>query len=460
MQRLSIVLLILITGVLDSYAQTVTGQFTSLKTTPVTLEGFKGFDTFVIATATTDNLGNFTLKYPTTYNGMGFVRATDTAPTYLVLNGENITIKNTAPEIEGQTTEILAGDHNKMYQVYNTEQPVREQVLGAWVFLEQSYQKVPVLKRQTVPLTDINKEINRLQQEEQLFLDKLPDNSYLKWFLPIRKLVANAQVVAQYRTAQIPQTRDAFKAIDYSSPRLYNSGLLNETLEQHVWFIENTSGELDQVFTDLNSAIDGIIKQLSGDDVKFNAISEKLFNILEKRSLYTSAEYLAKKLLTDDSCGCLNNDLKKQFEKYGKMAEGATAADIVFTANTYYPEGVTAKKLSEVQAAYKLVVFAASWCPHCVESMPELVAYYPTLKQKNVEVIFVSLDTNPADFAKFAAHLPFLSTTDYKKWDGTAATDYQVYGTPSYFMLDANQKILKKLASVEHLKSWVDSKIN
>lgn len=460
MLRLPIALITFLTFAANSLAQTVTGQFTTLKTVQITLEGFKGFETFVIATTTTDNLGNFTLKYPTSYNGMGFVRATDTAPIYLVLNGENIKLKSTTADLDPTTVEIQEGAQNKNYKIYNIEQPAREQVLSAWDFLEQTYKQVPPLKGQAAPLASITQEINRLQTEEQQFLNKLPENSFIKWFLPVRKLVANAQVVAQYRSAQIPQTRDAFRAIDYSDQRLYKSGLLNETLEQHVWFIENTSGELEKVFADLNVSIDGIVKQLSGDDEKFNVITEKLFNLLEKRSLYTSAEYLAKKLLTDDSCGCLKEDLKKQFEKYGKMAEGATAPDIVFTANTYYPEGVTAKKLSEIKANYKLVVFAASWCPHCVESMPELVAYYPTLKEKNVEVVFISLDNSPADFANFAAPLPFLSTTDYKKWDGTAVADYQVYSTPSYFLLDGNQKILKRLMSVDHLKSWVTNRIN
>jgi peroxiredoxin len=102
------------------------------------------------------------------------------------------------------------------------------------------------------------------------------------------------------------------------------------------------------------------------------------------------------------------------------------------------------------------VVFAAGWCSHCTEELPKIAAYYPTLKEKNVEVILVSLDENASDFAKFAAPFPFISTTDYKKWEGQAALDYQVYATPSYFLLDKDLKIVKRLNSVEHLKAMVD----
>jgi hypothetical protein len=69
----------------------------------------------------------------------------------------------------------------------------------------------------------------------------------------------------------------------------------------------------------------------------------------------------------------------------------------------------------------------------------------------------VSLDDNPKDFAKFAAPLPFISTTDYQRWDGKAVEDYQVYATPSYFILDKDLKILIRPKSVEHIQSWINA---
>jgi hypothetical protein len=68
----------------------------------------------------------------------------------------------------------------------------------------------------------------------------------------------------------------------------------------------------------------------------------------------------------------------------------------------------------------------------------------------------VSLDENASDFAKFAAPFSFISTTDYKKWEGQAALDYQVYTTPSYFILDKDLKIVQRLNSAEHIKALVD----
>jgi thiol-disulfide isomerase/thioredoxin len=112
--------------------------------------------------------------------------------------------------------------------------------------------------------------------------------------------------------------------------------------------------------------------------------------------------------------------------------------------------------MRELNADYYLVIFAAGWCGHCQEEMPKLKEFYPTLKGKKIEVVLVSLDEHQVSFSQFTKSLPFISTTDLQKWNGKAATDYQVYGTPSYFMLNKDLQILQKIKDVNHLKTWVD----
>jgi thiol-disulfide isomerase/thioredoxin len=261
------------------------------------------------------------------------------------------------------------------------------------------------------------------------------------------------------RVKAMSTTLAALHNINYTDTRLYKNGLLKEAVENHICFIRNSSGRLDAVFKDINTSIDLIMDQLKDDTEKFNLIAAKMFEVLEQKSLFTAVEYLTKKLLEDQNCSCLNQDFERKMQKYAKMAEGSTATDIHFGAATYYPRGITAKKLSEVNSDYRLVIFAADWCLHCLEEVPKIGAYYPMLKEKNVEVILVSLDENASDFAKFAAPFPFITTTDYKKWGGQAATNYQVYATPSYFLLDKDLKIVKRLNSMQHLKVVLDNSI-
>ena len=43
--------------------------------------------------------------------------------------------------------------------------------------------------------------------------------------------------------------------------------------------------------------------------------------------------------------------------------------------------------------------------------------------------------------------------TDLKKWNGKAAKDYFVYGTPTFILLDSQKKIIKKGSSFDMLSA-------
>jgi peroxiredoxin len=455
---INFVVVVFLLVISNSSAQTITGNLTQLAKQEIKLEGFNGLETYSIAKTTLDDKGSFSLSYTKADKGMAYLISADNKPLFVILSEEDIALQGEALSFM-ETVKITKGAENIAFETYATNHPKREQALSAWDYLEKLYTVDSLFSEEQITKQTITNEIERINAQDKAFVSALPADSYVKWFLPLRTLVSSVSTVAQYRPKEIPATLAALRNINYADARLYKSGLLNDAIENHIWFIENSSGALDAVFKDLNASIDIIINPLKDDNEKFNLIAAKMFEVLEERSLFTAAEYLAKKLLEDDDCGCLNPEFEKRIQKYGAIAEGETAADIPFGEASYYPEGITAKNLSEVNAAYKLVVFAAGWCPHCTEELPKIAAYYPTLKQKNVEVILVSLDENASDFAKFAAPFPFISTTDYKKWEGQAALDYQVYATPSYFLLDKDLKIVKRLNSVEHIKAVVDSMV-
>ena len=98
----------------------------------------------------------------------------------------------------------------------------------------------------------------------------------MSWFIPIRKLVSSAATVAQYQTEEIPATIEAFRAIDYTDHRLYKSGLLKESIENHYWLLENCGKPLDAVFAEMKKSIDAMLVNLVKDPKKFNTCLKSL----------------------------------------------------------------------------------------------------------------------------------------------------------------------------------------
>jgi thiol-disulfide isomerase/thioredoxin len=354
----------------------------------------------------------------------------------------------------------LAGQENRWFEQYTQEQGKREQASSAWTYLKNLYQNDPYFVRQQVPNQAIQTELLRIQREDQAFIGSLPTDSFVRWFLPIRKLVSSVGAVAQYRTEELPETVKAFRSLDYADPRLAKSGLFRDVFESHFWLLENSGGSLDAVYGEMSLSIDAILGSLVGQEEWYNEVVAYLFELFEKHSLVKASEYLALKALQEEAVA-LKPRLANQLESYRSMKVGTVVPEIIFTGDVLlqgrpnpYPS-----KLSELTAPYRLVIFGASWCPACSEQMAKLIPLYQKWAAQGVEVLFVSLDTDPKAFQAYSAGMPFIAYSDYKSWDTQAAKDYYVSGSPSFFLLDRDNKLVLRPTSTEQMDAWVDWKI-
>ena len=220
-----------------------------------------------------------------------------------------------------ESIQIIKGKENQWFEQYATEHPRREQALSAWLYLEKMYLQDSLFAVQKDPISAIYSEKKRIKYEDAEFLKSLPNDSYVSWFLPTRKLVSSVSVVAQYRSEELPATIAAFRALDYTDERLYKSGLFKDAIERHFWLIENSGRSLDSVFTEMQVSIDVMMEHLIKDEKKLNEVTDYLFDLLERHSLYKASEYLAIKLLNETSC-TLDSDLSKQLETYRAMKKG------------------------------------------------------------------------------------------------------------------------------------------
>ena len=438
-------------------AQTITGNLSLLAKQQIKLEGFSGLKTYPISNAIIDDKGNFQLSYTKADYGVGYLMSSDEKPLFIILSGEDIELQGKALSYV-ETISVTKGKENQWFEQYAQEHPKREQALSAWVYLEKMYTADSLFATQQKPKNSIAQEKQRIKAEDSTFLAGLPKNSYVRWFLPTRKLVSGVSTIAQYRPKEIPETIQAFRKLDYTDARLYKSGLFKDAIESHFWLLENSGRSLDSVFIAMQISINAMMENLVKDEKILNEVADYLFDLLERHSLFAASEYLALKVLNEVSC-TIDNDLANQLETYRAMKKGNTAPDILFSGDNFVPGTdfkTLPKKLTDLKSDYTVVVFGASWCPKCTEELPKIASLYPKWKDKGVQVVFVSLDEDQKAYRDFVKTFPFISTCDYNKWDSKIVKDYYVFGTPTMYLLDNKREILLRPNSVNQMDAWVD----
>lgn len=436
------------------YSQYINGNFSGLINQSIRLEGFNGVKNYPISKIKIDEKGNFNLKYSKSDYGIGYLISNDKKPLFVILSGEDINIIGEALSYP-ETINIISGQENQWFEQYAKVRPRREQTLIAWSYLEKIYGEDSLFSVQKSALRAIQEEKLRIKNEDSTFLESLPQDSYVKWYLPIRKLVSSASTIAQYRPEELPETIKAFRNIDYTDSRLYKSGLFKDAIESHFWLLENSGKPLDTVFEEMKISIDAMMLKLATNEGIFNEVTDYLFDLLEKHSLFQASEYLALKVLNEESC-TINNHLAKQLETYRAMKKGNIAPEIIFTKSGFSNPTKEIDKLSDIKSKFTLIVFGASWCPKCNEELPIITNSYTKWKSKSVEVVFIALEEEKKSFTDFTKNFPFPSYSDLKKWNGKIVNDYYVFSTPTMFLLDDKRQIILRPNSVKQLDAWVD----
>jgi len=434
MHILKYILLLLSTIATAQVEFTVKGHFNATENKEITLSGYTAGEDLLLNKTTTDNNGNFTISYPANYVGAALLQITKGKKVIVLLNHENFEMQ-WGDLSSTKTLKFINSTENATFDaglsLYQNTQEKKTGIAYLVPFYNDDAQKSLFFKTE---LSELNAVIPN-------YLNKLSDKTYAAYYLKIRVLIADLHLSIKRYPENKPELEKQFNSINFSDARLLHSGLQDELIDAYILANENATKQLQQ-------SINIILKSLkSKPEVKQN-IAEYMFTTFEKRSLFECSEYIALAMLTDDSCQ-LDDKHKALFEQYRKMANGNKAPDITFF-------NAQKSHLYDLKSQYQLVVFGASWCFKCVEEIPKLKKFYENWKTKhNLEIVFISLDTQKAEYEKFIKDFPWLSSCDYKEWETKAAKDYCVFGTPTMYLLDANHTIKLKPISAEQVNSWL-----
>ena len=267
----------------------------------------------------------------------------------------------------------------------------------------------------------LDKEIRRLGEKTNLDAAKNP-------FVNFYHSNYNKFLVEQ--SVQKPATtEDLSNFISSSGEMLESSSLLRPVLVAYL----NSGSNLE-----VDKRVDALIARLNVESPRGQTVLSELIEIFD---LYAMTDLKTKYLNYAKNLKCTIHDrLASTLKSNADVELGAVFPDYKFSS----AKNTSSKSIHQVKASKKVIVFWSSTCSHCEKELPVLLERYNSMKSQGIEVIGLSLDENKDSYEKRVATLPWINDTELRGWNSSYAETYNVHATPTYFVLDASNKIIGK----------------
>ncbi len=236
------------------------------------------------------------------------------------------------------------------------------------------------------------------------------------------------------------------------SPLIYSDVFTNKSIE-YLSYYRNPQFPKELLEKEFMKAVDTLLNKAKVNQFVYQQITEYLIDGFKKFGFDKILDYIVENYVIKDNL-CLDVEtegmIQKRIEQAKLLKLGAIVPDIVLPDTSG-----KSIELDKINADKVLIVFYASWCPHCKELLPKLKKLYNSQNSKRFEVFAISLDSSRNEWINFVKDncAGWLNVSDLKGWDGHASGDYFIYATPTMFLVDNNKKIIEKPISFEECKS-------
>lgn len=391
----------------------------------------QGIGTKIVDKVTTNAKGEFTVNIPFKYNGIVELALNNGEVIKILSDNQTVSLKGENSSPIQNSLQIKQGDTAKQY----AERSKNAIYLG---FKDTVFSELIKFYQPNEPFHEaLKKEMQRIDQLENATKNNAPLVTYISNLETLTETTTNG-----FNESDLNSILEVLKNDD---ERLEQSGLMNTLIFNYV---KAYFGQPQNKGVDINEAIRPIITKLvSNTNIATSRgqnVLASVINILTPKQFPSlNAEYLT---LAKSIKGEVSEDLKLAILNVEGLKQGEKVPNFTFDKKL---NGKSS--LFDVKADKKLIVFWASWCPACMNEMPLIEEYYSKFKAEGGEIVAVSLDYDQAAFDAATKNFLWYNTTELLRWDSEIAKQFGVNSTPTLFLVDKDDKLIKKVHHISDL---------
>lgn len=340
------------------------------------------------------------------------------------------------PNYADDTVTFDTSRENRMYQSYLLNISAAQQYIDS---LQVAYFKEPkpvseyLYKEAYFELKDIQKEYEESSK-----------NMLAYHFIKATQRYNASEIVSTPQGYLEEMKLNFFKHIDFNDAVLEQSSFLVDRVIDYIFHI-NYSKNLVVQQRLYKESIKNVI-EIPKDEVLQKGLIEVIINEFVKYEDIEMVTYLFETYYDKLPVSIQRKDYKVETIAKLQIVIGAIAPDFSWGEN---------KKLSEIDTHKNyVIVFWSTGCSHCKAQLPELYTYMKD--KKNIQVIAVALEKDNVEWNKLT---PFFKGWEHVlgmgKWTNTVARSYNIESTPTYFLLNANKRIIALPKNYKELKEAI-----
>ncbi len=238
-----------------------------------------------------------------------------------------------------------------------------------------------------------------------------------------------------------------FKNVDFNDTLLRSSSFINDRVSGFVFGLSASTENKTYI-----EHVDIVAQAIKNYDEEIQSpILELLWQEFKRRENHDLANYIADNYLLEIAKNTENKVLEQQLVSYQNTSLGAIAPDFEIQSEP-------ALKLSELKGdKYYVLIFWSSGCGHCLKELPKVNTLMKTVS--GAKVITFGLENDQTQWQQEIKKYPdFIHGIGLGKWEHPLVQTYAIAATPTYFVLDANKKIIAKPYDFESLESFFVNK--
>ncbi len=384
----------------------------------------------------------------------------DSLFTDLIFNNEDVIMENKLPYLRANLKIIKSDETKLFYEYWNTARQIKDTIDEVIQIGDAIYRKNGGVI--THDLDSMQKRVIDLNKILQAYTMELINKSSGKFVQKILKAYLSPDYEAYLKTPGAFQYKNRFSFlkdhyfdnVDFADTNLLNTEVFFKLATDYI----NTFA--DPPTTDSYIRAIGVLLGKATDSKPiYNYLLNLMMNTFETSDYEEVYIYLTDNYFLQNTCesGSEHKSAASKAEAMKKLKIGNSAPEIKM------PD-VNGNHVSlySMDSKIILLLFWSSECHHCEAAMPELVTLYNEYKPKGLEIVGVSIDTIKSVWIEGISknNLKWFNISDLKGLKSEYIAKYNIWHTPTFYLLNEEKVIISRPLSVEQLKKKLKELFN